>query len=134
MASSGLTTNGTVVPKLWRNEELTPAELRVVQDARHKSGRKQFRQGKCFANAQLLALVDPRLSYAEGVAGRGGHHGWNVINGKVVDVTWKRVRTPVLYFGVAFDQSTVLEHWLARAGTPLLPDRDISTMTRTFLL
>lgn len=55
-----------------------------------------FEVRECFWNAQLLAMSDPTeaLRYCEGFA-QGHlipvHHAWVTINGKVVDLTWRRV-------------------------------------------
>jgi hypothetical protein len=115
--SDGLTNIGAGAARLWINGNLTPDEFQVVRDAKVKSGRKQFRLGRCFWNAQMLTLMDSRLVYVEGVAGRRGTpHAWNAINGKVVDETWKRVLPSTTYFGHAFDQSAVAERWLTMRG------------------
>jgi hypothetical protein len=58
--------------------------------------RKQhFPQGQCFYNAQMLALADmtSTIQYCEGWASGPVcipiFHAWNLINGKVVDLTWR---------------------------------------------
>lgn len=52
-----------------------------------------FELGECYYNAQLMALADKteRIKYVEGLATKfiPMLHGWNTINGKVIDLTWR---------------------------------------------
>lgn len=51
-----------------------------------------FEPRECFYNAQMLAITDDshRLTYCEGYGSKmiPCHHGWVLINNKVVDLTW----------------------------------------------
>jgi hypothetical protein len=69
------------------------AVVRAAAQAAWEAGCR-FRVKECYYNAQMLVSCDvtERLQYYEGF---GLHiiaclHGWAVINGKVVDLTWRR--------------------------------------------
>lgn len=51
------------------------------------------KMGECFYNAQALSLGNPRVQYVEGFAVGNGIipclHAWNLVDGAVVDVTWR---------------------------------------------
>ncbi len=112
-------------PVLFTSAALTAEEAGIIREARQATGRRQFRHRNCFANSQLLAISDGRVGYAEGVAFTGRlvvHHGWNVIGGKVVDVTWKHEGVfppPTRYLGLVFSAHEAREHWVSR-GTGLV--------------
>jgi len=71
---------------------LTTEEEKVVRTA---IGRKKFRLKECFANAVRIVIHDHSncIQYVEGFLIRENspsfaiHHGWAVINGKVIDPT-----------------------------------------------
>lgn len=76
----------------FESRRLTKHEIEIVANALKRWGHDpQMRE--CFYNGQMLAIIDSRIRYVEGYAvGRAGivvHHGWNTINGKVVDLTWR---------------------------------------------
>ena len=53
----------------------------------------RFRAKECFYNAGTLSLADDsgQIRYCEGFAHVHSipvHHGWNLLNGKVIDLTW----------------------------------------------
>jgi hypothetical protein len=100
---------------------LSPLDLLILGEARVKTGRKQFRRKRCFINAQRLALEDNRITYVEGfAAGASGlwwHHGWNLIGGKIVDVTLRTFGSfsgSCAYVGLALNSAQVRERWMAR--------------------
>jgi hypothetical protein len=96
---------------------LTQEDQAVLEAAKAASGRRRFLRGHCFCNAQRLALADEGVSYVEGVAWSGRmafHHGWNLINGKVVDVTLKGRSAPGEYLaGKTLSRSEVAAHWIS---------------------
>jgi len=72
---------------------LTKEEKQIIKTAAKRMGQK-FELKQCFYNAQMLVLSDSsgELEYAEGWAHAGVfpvHHGWVILNGKVVDLTWR---------------------------------------------
>ena len=98
--------------------------LNVKKCLKRLSGKPKKKQ--CFYNAQQLALYceDKGIKYFEGYAISGInfpiHHGWNEINGKVVDVTWDfDGNTPVIgeipkgwaYYGVEFTKEQIQTMW-----------------------
>ncbi len=75
--------------RVYPSGRLTPSEKRIVEDARRRC-RARFKFNDCFANAKNLVRADVTgtLMYCEGLADDGRlHHGWALINGKVVDPT-----------------------------------------------
>ena len=97
---------------------LTKEEKKILTAACR--GRK-FELKQCFYNAQMLVLNDDsgELQYAEGWAHSGFipvHHGWVLLNGKVIDLTWKdrkgesrvgRTLGDFAYLGVRFDRELI---------------------------
>ena len=76
---------------------------------------------ECFYNAQFLALSDSsnKIQYAEGYAYTDLMpilHGFNVINGKVIDITWKNKKDDNkknhAYYGVALPTQYVRKQML----------------------
>ncbi|WBX70873.1 hypothetical protein [Tenacibaculum retecalamus] len=109
--------------------ELTEEETKIVKDALGIS--KSSKGGECFYNAQLLALSDStkKIEYWEGYTTSSIPtlpilHGFNVINGKIIDVTHKINKKHILgdfgkdkeYIGVKFETSRILEQ--IKAGKP----------------
>ena len=146
----------------YLSTELTPDELKVVRAAMARCDAKPFVQKECFYNSQMLALSDHTnmLEYHEGYA-LGHvipvHHGWCVINGKVVDLTWRTTQADRLdytnriygvlpanwaYRGVRFDRDAVLKRVLDTgyvrsfiddpwSGWPLLKQSRLSPVVDT---
>jgi hypothetical protein len=82
---------------------LTAEEEAYIRDV-IAGTRCDFLVRECFGNAQQLVLADMAfgdaiLRYCEGYAsGKVGfpvHHGWVTLNGKVIDMTWRRDHGPV---------------------------------------
>jgi hypothetical protein len=69
--------------------------------------------GQCFANAGLLAVDNPELTYVEGLADCGflpTAHAWCVDReGRVIDPTWRDCATAA-YFGIAVSADALQEH------------------------
>jgi len=73
----------------FKTSPLTPSIKKMIKDVNLIP-----RKRSCFYNAQMLALANPRIKYFEGYAiskkiGMSLQHGFNVIRGKVIDVTWE---------------------------------------------
>ena len=97
---------------------LTKEEKKILAAACR--GRK-FELKQCFYNAQMLVLndVSGELQYVEGWAHAGiipVHHGWVLLGGKVIDLTWRdrkgnsrvgRVTSEYAYLGVPFDKDLI---------------------------
>lgn len=110
----------------FQSSELTADEQRIVQTA-VKRVSLPFEKKLCFYNSQLLAIADVTrtLRYVEGFAYCDLipiHHGWCVINEKIVDMTWRDVRNDPIcgviparweYRGVFFDTNTLRDSMLA---------------------
>jgi len=108
-----------------QSNELTKVELQIVKNALKKSNNTQA--GLCFYNAQCLVMGDltDMIEYWEGYTmDKGGFpilHGFNVINGKVIDFTHTINNKHILgnfgtekeYLGVKFDKSLPLERLLS---------------------
>ena len=130
---------------IYHSASLTADERKVVQDAIAACPSKRFRMGHCYYNAQILVAYDRtgQLQYCEGVASGWTRvpllHGWVVINGKVVDLTWrtpKPLQRGILkdriwgvfpdkwaYYGVTFDtESLMARMWRIKATGSLLDD------------
>jgi hypothetical protein len=78
--------------KFFKSQELTEEERLYVMEAINNLGFVP-QPKQCYYNANLLAINDfsGRIKYAEGLAYSGYFpiwHGWNTINGKVIDLTW----------------------------------------------
>ena len=106
---------------------LTAEELQIVQRAVACCSAAPFRRGECFYNAQLLALTATAgmIEYHEGYAFCDSIipvlHGWCVIAGKVIDMTWRTTkRTPIYgefpptweYYGIHFESSVLRDRIL----------------------
>jgi hypothetical protein len=66
----------------------------IAEDARDALPGRMYAPKQCFANAQVLVLADEpanRITYCEGYVDTGGMlpvlHGWNLLDGKLVDLT-----------------------------------------------
>jgi hypothetical protein len=110
---------------VFKSEELTDEEKTHVLDTLKISKNKKDRE--CFFNAQTLSMCDKTgaIKYYEGFTNNENIailHGFNVLNGKVVDVTHKIDGKPTLgifeagkeYIGVQFDVRLCYER--IRAG------------------
>ena len=78
--------------KIFESQKLSESELVVVQLAKEKAGK--MKKGECYYNAQRMILLDnsDQIEYWEGYtlidnAAFPIMHGFNVINGKVIDYT-----------------------------------------------
>lgn len=119
---------------------LSEEECGIIREARENTGRRQFRKKQCFRNSQLLTVSDVRVGYAEGVAIGHQlvvHHAWNVIGGKVVDLTWKYEGTfppSMHYLGLVFNTQEVAAHGLSLGTgivkTPMLSDEMVRELER----
>lgn len=95
----------------------TAADAQILADAKAKAGRTRFRLGLCHVNAQRLALAHERVSYVEGFAGPyWTPHAWNLIDGRIVDVTWRDRGLGRMYVGLAFTRMAVSTSWRARGS------------------
>lgn len=118
--------------------KLTRKEREILLHAVDHCPMRQFQEGHCYYNAQMLAMVDPThtLLYCEGLAlgimPFPTLHGWVLLNGKVVDLTWRKATRArgrfgdrVLgeipegwaYYGVTFDTDTVRVRMLRIGAT-----------------
>jgi len=114
----------------FTSQPLTPKERSAVLAAIKACPERRFQLGHCYYNAQILvAYDDTRLlryceGWAMGLVSIPILHGWVVINGKVVDLTW-RTSTPMhrgrlkdriwgvlpeswAYYGALFDTEALL--------------------------
>jgi len=121
----------------FESAPLTQEERAILDKAIERCPVARFQTGLCYFNAQMLVTADPTrtLIYCEGMA-MGTvpvalNHGWAAINGKVIDLTWRRVnggrgkfKDRVLgaipegwaYYGATFDTETVLTR-MTRTGS-----------------
>ena len=79
--------------QFYTAQELSQEEQAIVEMV-FKQIKKQLAMGFCFSNSQIAILNDEsgKLKYHEGVVHHEDflvviHHGWNTINGKVIDFT-----------------------------------------------
>lgn len=77
------------------SNRLTRDEIRTVNRALKVWG-KEPQPRECFYSATMITLSDrsDQIDYVEGyafgkVSGFAIHHAWNLINGKVIDLTWR---------------------------------------------
>ncbi len=76
--------------QLFVSKELTEEEKKIVLDL-IKDLHLDCKVKECFKNSQQLAVEsDGKIQYVEGFADDiiPVVHGWNAINGKVIDLTW----------------------------------------------
>ena len=119
--------------KKYDSSPLDEKELAILKFA-IKGHKLMYKPKECFYNAQRLAQDSSKCRYVEGFLFAGlipFEHGWNTINGKVVDFTMAHSNggKPVLgeipagreYFGVEFPTKMVSGLW-SRTGysTPLV--------------
>ena len=119
--------------KKYDSIPLDENELAILKFA-IKGHKLMYKPKECFYNAQRLAQDSAKCRYVEGYLFAGLipiEHGWNTINGKVVDFTMAHANggKPVLgeipagweYFGVEFPTKMVRGLW-SRTGysTPLV--------------
>lgn len=105
----------------YRSAPLIREEADVLRKVVRSGG--QFVVKQCFYNAQKIALASSgRIKYVEGMALSHFfpmHHGWNTINDKVIDFTWRVDDQPVLgvipegweYWGVQISPAMILAYW-----------------------
>ena len=104
--------------KTYKSQKLTKQEKDIVKNAIMVLGFKpQYKQ--CYYNAQLLAISDRTntIKYVEGQAQNliPTSHGWNEINGKIIDVTYKHNDKIILgnipensgYIGIVVDTEII---------------------------
>ena len=112
---------------LFSSAPLTEEEKKLLSKV-IGSKKRRFPVKACFYNAQMLTLDDDTgtIQYCEGLAFPGRpvpiYHAWNIIHGKVIDLTWrtgKKSREHLgnrviggipegwAYYGAAFNQKTV---------------------------
>lgn len=111
--------------------ELTQEDRDLVDAAKHGLGDEYFEKKQCFFNGQVLARGNPQVAYYEGYAMKEGLgfpilHGWNVVNGKVVDLTWRdeggrrahgTFPAGREYLGVSVNKASILEMWLSTGSS-----------------
>ena len=97
----------------YTSQPLTSEEIKLLRDPLENEWMYQVKQ--CYYNSQHIASgSNGKIQYVEGVAFCRlipMSHAWNVINGKVVDFTWRKNGEPVLgiipegweYIGVPFE-------------------------------
>ena len=109
--------------QFFESQPLTPEEMAKVKKV--SGSGKQFKMKECFYNAQKLSSIS-KFQYVEGYVLSGIpfaiSHAWNVINGKVIDVTLAhrngdKVIAGILpegwaYFGVDFPVKEIMKIWL----------------------
>jgi len=108
--------------KLFESKSITNDESKIIEKALKKS--KQTKLGQCFYNAQCLCLSDEsnQIEYWEGFTYDSEIqmailHGFNTINGKVIDITHKINGKYIKgvfgieneYMGVKFDKKMIIE-------------------------
>ena len=106
----------------FKSEPLTEDEQRIVDKMTWLT--TQFKMKECFYNAQSLAQALNDVDYVEGYLFSGFipiEHGWNTINGKVIDFTMyhQNNNKPILgvipdgweYFGVPLPTDKVRNYW-----------------------
>jgi len=103
----------------FKSQKMSKEEIDLFNEIFKKS--KSNKDKECFYNSQLMTLMDTSdsIEYWEGYTnsfGRPIMHGFNVLNGKVIDVTHKVKDNPILgeyidkeYIGVQFPKSMILE-------------------------
>jgi hypothetical protein len=109
--------NGTFI----KSSSLTTAERIYVNNAIEKMGfEPQYKQ--CYYNAQMIMLTDDKgeIQYSEGLAQSiiPVMHGFNTINGKLIDLTWRDDEEQFIlgkfsrnraYYGVKFNKKTIID-------------------------
>jgi hypothetical protein len=118
--------------KMYDSQPFTDEERAVLENLARTTCR--YRMKECFYNAQDLAQVSNEIEYVEGVLCSGLipiEHGWNTINGKVIDFTMSHANDgkPILgqipegweYYGVELPTQSIREHWTEfEESNPLL--------------
>ena len=93
------------------------------EDARNYTKNFNRRPNGCYYHAQVMSIDNRELKYYEGwgitkAVGIPMEHGFNVINGKVVDVTWE---DGIEYFGLKVSLDFVMKEMLKeRTAHPVL--------------
>lgn len=77
--------------RAYLSRPLEPAEYEHLI---HVAGYREWGQGFAIRNAQFLAGIHEDFEYVEGFARRATepvvHHAWCTLNGKVLDLTWRK--------------------------------------------
>jgi len=108
--------------RLFESSELTSEESSKVRSL----DLRRFKVKQCYYNSQSLTLFDKGFKYCEGLAVSKNSilpvdHAWVTLNGKVVDLTWKRnsdnyqrknrvmgvIPEGFEYYGIEFDREQV---------------------------
>lgn len=108
--------------KHYASSPLTAEEMGVLKKLARTTCR--YKMKECFYNAQHLATMASGIKYVEGYLYSGIiplEHGWNTINGKVIDFTMYHQNggKPILgeipagwdYFGVEMSTGSVRKYW-----------------------
>jgi hypothetical protein len=130
--------------KISKSQKLTSNELEIVNDAISNLSRSP-EERQCFYNAQRLCVADltDNILYEEGYCKINKFpfsilHGWNSINGKLIDITFKTldgklnkegkyiigiIPEDFTYLGTPFSKQTILKNWSETGyGQTLLDD------------
>ena len=120
--------------RLYKSQPFTQEEKYYVSEIVNKLGFKP-KVKECYYNAQMLMLDSKkRISYVEGYAHSliSTMHGWNVINGKVIDLTWNddkgkhvfgEFNEEKAYFGIQFSNEYVRENMIkTKMASSLIDD------------
>ena len=123
--------------KMFESNEFTEDEMELIGKASMVIGDMQMKQ--CFYNAQTLALFRPQFKYVEGFLISGFipvMHGWNTLNGKVIDFTMYHANNnkPILgiipggweYFGVEMQTPKIRELWSTHETSMPLVDNHLT--------
>lgn len=139
MQASNISIEGFVLRHgvAFDSQELTPLEIALVHSAYRKAKvRCAFEQKECWWNAKALVKADKTgtLRYVEGYAKHAlpTLHAWVEINGKIVDLTWRRnfrepgcfenwrvglFEPPIEYHGITFSAEELTEFMPKHKGS-----------------
>jgi len=121
--------------KLYESAELTPEEQEKIESLYSIFKRGEVKE--CFYSSQLLMLHDNDFKYVEGYAGTFfRNHGWNSLNGKVIDITpshltndqpvYGVIPNGIEYFGVEMPKGRVQEVVFGHGQGHSLIDNDLN--------
>lgn len=106
--------------EFFANGILDEKELAIINNIYPKI-KKSIKKGFCFYNSQIAVLSDKskELRYHEGYIGTDSffpiHHGWNSLNGKVIDFTLGFKNNVIteknehIYLGIEIDTSFIFD-------------------------
>jgi hypothetical protein len=139
MRASDISMEGFVLQHgvAFQSQALTLREIHIVHTAYKKAAvRCSFEMRECWWNAKALVKADKTgtLRYAEGYANNmiPTLHAWAEINGKVVDLTWRKdhrapgqfenwrigvFEPPVEYHGIVFSPEELAEFMPKHKGS-----------------